>query len=205
MNPCSQEGLWKKSTPVSGFDIFLSHTWLTLGLSKFLAILLQTAWKWAMMAWFLTMTLLILLYVESLIPMSSRYVLPSEIQPDVTLPRGLWMTVASLPSLLLGLVLAVYIPEWVSSSPTCFLDAVSINQADQALMQQGVYGLGGFLKASKELRILWSSPYFLRLWCVFVTGQRGNSIFIFCCCYGDPARTVEESPYLDLTHTVNRR
>ncbi|CAK9073673.1 unnamed protein product [Durusdinium trenchii] len=167
LEPSQREGLWKKSTPVSGFDIFLSHTWLTLGLSKFLAILLQTAWKWAMMAWFLTMTLLILLYVESLIPMSSRYVLPSEIQPDVTLPRGLWMTVASLPSLLLGLVLAVYIPEWVSSSPTCFLDAVSINQADQALMQQGVYGLGGFLKASKELRILWSSPYFLRLWCVF--------------------------------------
>ncbi|CAE7357592.1 unnamed protein product, partial [Symbiodinium pilosum] len=35
------------------------------------------------------------------------------------------------------------------------------------MMERGVYGLAGFLKASKELRILWSEPYLSRLWCVF--------------------------------------
>ena len=39
---------------------------------------------------------------------------------------------------------------------------------DAKVMDQGIYGLGGFLKASKELRILWSPPYFSRLWCIFV-------------------------------------
>ena len=78
------------------------------------------------------------------------------------------MAIFSLPSCLFGLALAVYLPERIWQSPTCFLDAVSIHQTDQGLMKQGVYGLGGFLKASKELRILWSAPYFSR------RGKRGK-------------------------------
>ena len=45
----------------------------------------------------------------------------------------------------------------------CFLDVVSINQVDPELMDRGIYGLGGFLAASSELRILWSPPYLSRL------------------------------------------
>ena len=46
------------------------------------------------------------------------------------------------------------------SSPICFLDVVSIHQTDTELMERGVYGLGGFLKMSKELRasFFWLSP-----------------------------------------------
>jgi len=44
-----------------------------------------------------------------------------------------------------------------------FLDVASINQADEELKERGIYGIGGFLKASKELRILWSRPYLSRL------------------------------------------
>ncbi|CAE7807455.1 unnamed protein product [Symbiodinium sp. CCMP2592] len=44
---------------------------------------------------------------------------------------------------------------------------VSIHQTDPTLMERGIYGLGGFLKVSKELRVLWSPPYLSRLWCVF--------------------------------------
>eukprot|EP00913_Durusdinium_trenchii_P000002 g2.t1 len=49
----------------------------------------------------------------------------------------------------------------------CFLDVASINQSDETLKERGIYGLGGFLKASKELRIMWSPPYLSRLWCIF--------------------------------------
>ena len=30
----------------------------------------------------------------------------------------------------------------------------------------GIYGIGGFLAVSRELRVLWSPPYMSRLWCV---------------------------------------
>ena len=36
--------------------------------------------------------------------------------------------------------------------------------SQQELMERGIYGLGGFLKVSKELRVLWSTPYLSRLW-----------------------------------------
>ena len=61
------------------------------------------------------------------------------------------MAIFSLPSCLLGVVIAVYLPEKIWSSPTCFLDAVSINQNDQTLMMQGIYGLGGGSRTSVVL------------------------------------------------------
>ncbi|CAE7477754.1 unnamed protein product [Symbiodinium sp. CCMP2456] len=58
-------------------------------------------------------------------------------------------------------------PYCSCASPKCFLDVVSIHQTDRALKMRGVYGLGGFLKVSEEMRVLWSPPYLTRLWCVF--------------------------------------
>lgn len=43
-----------------------------------------------------------------------------------------------------------------------FVDVASIHQVDEDMKERGIYGLGGFLKASKELRILWSPPYLTR-------------------------------------------
>lgn len=43
-----------------------------------------------------------------------------------------------------------------------FIDVASIHQVDEDMKERGIYGLGGFLKASKELRILWSPPYLSR-------------------------------------------
>ena len=38
-------------------------------------------------------------------------------------------------------------------------DVTCIHQEDQALMERGVYGLGGFLVRSEKMLILWSQPY----------------------------------------------
>ena len=54
-------------------------------------------------------------------------------------------------------------PYWSFASVKCFLDVVSIHQTDHARKLQGVYGLGGFLRISEEMRVLWSPPYFTRL------------------------------------------
>ena len=45
-------------------------------------------------------------------------------------------------------------------------DVVSIHQRDDVLKERGIYGLGGFLKVSRELRVLWTTPYPTRLWCI---------------------------------------
>lgn len=82
-------------------------------------------------------------------------------------PLGGWVMVASFLTPFLAILISLNLPESFVKSPICFLDVVSIHQTDKDLMERGIYGLGGFLQVSKELRVLWSQKYLTRLWCVF--------------------------------------
>lgn len=79
--------------------------------------------------------------------------------------RGIGVRVFGFLGSMAGFWGSPYIPQF--HTDMCFLDVVSINQADPELMGRGIYGLGGFLAVSSELRILWSRPYLTRLWCIF--------------------------------------
>eukprot|EP00438_Fugacium_kawagutii_P029407 Skav223388 [mRNA] locus=scaffold2634:402611:404898:- [translate_table: standard] len=69
---------------------------------------------------------------------------------------------------MLGLAMVPYTPALCRAQKSvCFLDVACIHQTDKELMTRGIYGLGGFLRQSEELRVLWSPPYLSRLWCVF--------------------------------------
>eukprot|EP00913_Durusdinium_trenchii_P027549 g25839.t1 len=81
-------------------------------------------------------------------------------------PYSQWGTILAPAVSLVPFLLAPY----ASQAQVCFLDVACIHQADDHLKERGIYGLGGFLKASKELRILWSPPYLSRLWCIFELG-----------------------------------
>eukprot|EP00440_Ansanella_granifera_P071634 gb/GFBE01077740.1/.p1 GENE.gb/GFBE01077740.1/~~gb/GFBE01077740.1/.p1 ORF type:complete len:599 (+),score=116.66 gb/GFBE01077740.1/:1-1797(+) len=52
-------------------------------------------------------------------------------------------------------------------SDQVFLDKVCIHQTDMSLKQKGIDCLGGFLRNSNAMTILWDQTYFTRLWCVF--------------------------------------
>eukprot|EP00435_Cladocopium_sp_Y103_P069634 s456_g33.t1 len=175
LNESERRKLWTRSRKVEDFDWFLSHTWLTPGRSKVLSLVVQSCWHLWLASWLILVTLAMVLCVHGFLPMGGTW------HPDIMgftapCPLGGWVILAGCLAPLMGIAIYLCLPESCTSSPTCFLDVVSIHQTDTELMERGIYGLGGFLKVSKQLRallltvsirILWSPPYLTRLWCVF--------------------------------------
>mmetsp|Transcript_131847 Transcript_131847/g.312536 ORF Transcript_131847/g.312536 Transcript_131847/m.312536 type:complete len:509 (-) Transcript_131847:284-1810(-) len=156
-----RERLWQLSAPVKKFDIFLSHTWHSPGTWKYLALLLQSSCPVVFCVWAFAAALIFGLCMMDILPLPFRR--QDDNLPE-TYPLGCWILLSNLASLV-TIFAWPYLPQL--KSMMCFLDAVSINQVDGQLMEQGVYGIGGFLSISQELRILWTPLYLSRLWCVF--------------------------------------
>ena len=130
---------------------------------KVLSLLFQAGWKHMLQLWSVSVVSAFVLSFCNVLP------LPFSIVPEFAeyhahhCPYFPWCLVFSFVGSFLGLVLTPYFPALCGRHPVCFLDVVSIHQVDQELMERGVYGLGGFLRVSKELRVLWSAPYLSRL------------------------------------------
>ncbi|CAE7614632.1 unnamed protein product [Symbiodinium sp. CCMP2456] len=161
--------LWTHSRQVDHFDMFLSHTWATSGRWKYLALSFQHAWPYVVLTWLLAMVVVELLTCLDLVPAISHASFSYQGFMEECPFSGLGLLVA-MPVSVLTFFFAPYFPDIGCKKQCCFLDVVSINQVDKEMMRQGIYGLGGFLGASKELRILYSAPYLTRLWCVFELG-----------------------------------
>ena len=159
-------GLWERSKPVQSYDVFLSHTWLTPGRWKVLALVIQCGWKQIILVWCICISVLGIIVVVVEPPMPFRYI-SGTLGFTTPCPFGPWMLSGSFVAMMLGLALVPYTPAICQKSSVCFLDVACIHQTDEDLMARGVYGLGGFLRQSAELKVLWSPPYLTRLWCVF--------------------------------------
>ena len=176
---------WKTSQKVDRFDLFLSHTWRTKGRWKFLSLLLQSNWPIFLVGW--SVGVLVAIPFHLLLDMPSAFSYTCERRSpgqknNIWNPQSLWKGpgTVSFPAnwgldyestcsfrvyahyfgmigCILGLLLAPYLPRW--RPKTCFLDVVSINQANEEQMEQGIYAIGGFLAVSSELRILWDGPF----------------------------------------------
>ena len=157
----SQTELWSKSQPVESFDVFFSHTWQTPGSKKFLSLLFQFGWRTAMANCVCCTTLVFLLAASGALPMTSLTWPVNVVGFEMSCPFAPWIYLTGTLSLQIFLFLFPYCTR-ASSSPKCFLDVVSIHQTDKTMKQRGVYGLGGFLSVSKEMRVLWSPPYLTR-------------------------------------------
>ncbi|CAE7785406.1 Pus1 [Symbiodinium sp. KB8] len=164
LDPASRERLWDLSTQVHSFDVFISHTWQTSGLRKYLSLLLQSGWKVATLSGVAAVAAVFILGAASVLPLPFQ-ITPSQWDFEETCPFGPWGCLSGSFVTLLGLFISPHFPYRKSSM--CFLDIVSINQVNPDLTEIGVYGIGGFLSVAKELRILWSVPYMSRLWCIF--------------------------------------
>jgi len=162
----SRAALWNRSRPVKQFDVFLSHAWKTAGRWKLLSLLLQSCSHKVLFAWVLGVGAAAALSLLGVLP--SPWTFQTRVEGlDVSIRFGPWILLASFLATLLGLPSAPYLPSTRRESDVCFVDVASIHQSDTDLMERGIYGIGGFLSISSELRVLWSAPYLSRLWCVF--------------------------------------
>mmetsp|Transcript_11553 Transcript_11553/g.21882 ORF Transcript_11553/g.21882 Transcript_11553/m.21882 type:complete len:549 (-) Transcript_11553:385-2031(-) len=156
--------LWELSRPTPDIQVFLSHTWWTKGWWKVAALLLQFGWKVLVLAWVIVTLAIIFLYVIGA-PRPFRAATEETFLGTADCHVGPWLMAAYLPAIVVGACYVVYGPR--AAETKCFLDVACIHQGDEGTMLRGIYGLGGFLSRSKELRILWSPPLLSRLWCVF--------------------------------------
>ena len=166
MSRRKQEALYEKSSPTLYFDIFFSHTWLTKGNRKYAALLFHNGWPVMVTSCFLATTALSILCLTDVLPMPFSYQ-STVLDYQQTCPLGCWVIALTLPVAGAALVLAPYCPNKLAKHSICFVDMFSIHQTDSMLRERGIYSIGGCLQRSKELRVLWSPPYFSRLWCIF--------------------------------------
>eukprot|EP00439_Symbiodinium_sp_Y106_P023591 s1645_g2.t2 len=157
--------LWDASQQADSIDIFVSHTWSTPGHQKYTSLLLSSYWHYALGGWIIAAISVGLLYTARLLPLP--YQALQDFDPNGPVDAAPWIHVFSPFIALFSLVCAPYISSNCSSTTSCFLDVVCVNQSDALQQERGIYGIGGFLAVSRELRILWSPPYLSRLWCVF--------------------------------------
>ena len=133
---------------------------------RMLSLLLQAGWKWVIFLYAMMIVVVTSLTMTDILPLPFSY---NSQCPDFAqqVKFAPWTLIFSFVSSMLGLLTVPYLPEGFAThlvwDSVCFLDAVSINQTDDALMERGIYGLGGFLRVSRELRVLWSRPYLTRL------------------------------------------
>ena len=141
LSEADREELWRYSAPVQSFDTFLSHTWLTPGRWKVLSLTIQSGWPVMLASWGTVTALLTVFCLTNVLPM------------PWTAP---WLLLSGFFALGFGMLISPFIP---TSDQIIFLDMFSIHQTNANLMERGVYGLGGCVRMSQQLQVLWSPPY----------------------------------------------
>eukprot|EP00438_Fugacium_kawagutii_P006384 Skav214717 [mRNA] locus=scaffold2250:201058:202488:+ [translate_table: standard] len=158
------EKVWHRARAAKRYDMYLSHTWHTPGYLKFWSLLLAFHWWMALLGCLFGAMSALLLYVADILPLPVLYNAPWE-EFDKTCPMGPYATILTSIFGFSALLLSPYL-AW-GSKDDIFYDFACIHQTDDELRKRGIYGIGGWLAVTQELRILWSPLYLTRLWCVF--------------------------------------
>ena len=157
----SRTNLWSKAQPVRSFDVFFSHTWRTPGRRKVLSLLFQYGGRTVGVNLFVFVTLVVLLSARGMLPMVELTWPVNAVGFKASCPFTPWAYLTGTLTTLISLFMSPYC-ICTRCSSKAFLDVVSIHQTDKTMKQRGVYGLGGFLSISQEMRVLWSAPYLTR-------------------------------------------
>ncbi|CAE6959921.1 unnamed protein product, partial [Symbiodinium natans] len=142
----------------------LSHTWKTDGRWKVVSLLFRNGAQHIFVWWWLGVLLAFMLYLSGVLPMTGTF---SSQSWELNCPIGPWTIFFTMVTSVLALLVSPYMPALCAQPDMCFMDAACINYASEAMRERAAYGVGGILSVSKDFCVLWSGPYFQRLWCVF--------------------------------------
>ena len=131
--------LWQQSQPMERIDMFISHTWLAASRSKFWYLLTRRGWCMSFLLWLMTTLVAVILGACQMFPMT-RSLLFFEGQWQEAPSAGFWILGFSLLAQVLGLCWSPRITA--PSTTTCFVDLMSINQADEDSVKRGIRSIG---------------------------------------------------------------
>ena len=144
-----QHTVTRRIQQVHKYDNFISHDWGTSRWLKLAALLVVFNSQAAAAASLLVSLLVGVLRISSV------------------LPNHIWTAFAGHIAFVAVLCFWQRLRELVRRPRIVFLDKLCISQEDEALKEQGILSLPGFLDQSEELTILWSGKYLTRLWCTY--------------------------------------
>eukprot|EP00438_Fugacium_kawagutii_P008835 Skav208535 [mRNA] locus=scaffold1216:84052:85874:- [translate_table: standard] len=155
--------VWNLSRKVSSFDTFLSHTWRTKGIWKVIALMMQSGWLHGLLGWSIGLAVMLCLRGLEIVTDPWKSIMLAGGQARLA-PFSIWTVISSELALLICFLLSPYLPF---KTHMCFFDVACIHQGALEMFERGIYGIGGCLAVTKELRILYTSQYLSSLWCVF--------------------------------------
>ena len=148
--------LHHKSFETKGFDCFWSHSWHGKSWQKILLLMVVNNGLAAVITGNLAALFGMTLFYFRLLPSYRR---PFQ-RMQATYDFGPWGFVFGCVATFAMLFL------WQSSSKV-FLDRICIHQKDIDRKRDGILSLGGFLKHSRSMLVLWDATYPTRLWTMF--------------------------------------
>ena len=151
--------LHHKSFPTDSFDCFWSHSWHGSSWQKILLLMVVYNGQAALIAGHIAAVLGMSLFYLELLPSYSRhYQLVGDVGANYYYgPWGLAFGCATTFCMLF---------VWHPRSKI-FLDRICIHQVNEDRKKQGIFSLGGFLRRSGSMLVMWDSTYPTRLWTVF--------------------------------------
>ena len=138
-----------KPCKISGFDTFISHDWQTSARLKYGALLLLLNAKAAAIA-------------TLIVSISFGVLIEREVVPQTP-----WALSIGYLTFLIVLLFWQNFRDVFLQPRIAFLDSRTIPQDDDALKEECILALSGFLACSRKLTILWSELYSDRVWCVY--------------------------------------
>ncbi|CAE8627928.1 unnamed protein product [Polarella glacialis] len=159
------------SFPTDKYDIFISHTWRTGRIAKYVALLYYTSLFPALCAGLAASILAFALQVNGILPPFGLITDYRSAEFPEPLPGSLWCMIMGGCTCFATLVMWARLLDLAESirgtKVSYFFDRLCINQSDAELKQVGIDSIGAYLQKSDSMLVLWAPEYFTRLWCVF--------------------------------------
>jgi len=158
------QSTYDMSNVTTDIDQFLSHNWCVPWWKKFIAL----ACYFNINLSIILTSMLVLVCSSLCILGSCPTVYPQNLKP---FPSGYLLRVFAIPFFLFCLAFVRQLTGLLScgtfGNNMTFLDKVCINQVDPAIQKKGIEKLGAFIAKSREMVVLYTDVYLIKLWTVY--------------------------------------